>query len=508
MKWLINEAVKRYLKLRMKRIEHGMLHPEEAQERWLRKILDRGRTTEFGKRYDFASIHSAELYKKSVPAHEYDDLKDDISRMMRGERNVLWPGEVNWYSKSSGTTSDKSKFIPVPYGNLFNCHVAGVWDSIALLYNNKPDMGAFRYKHLVVPGSFQALPEYPKTHFGDVSAILVRHMPTIGKVFYTPDFQTVLEPNFEDKLKKIADITSRQNDIALFGGVPTWLIVLFRMILEKTGKNNMLEVWPHLQAYMHGGVGFEPYRETFRALIPSDDFVYQEIYNASEGYFGVQCDLSKNEMLLLTDNGVFYEFVPFEAWEEENPKTVFLPDVRLGEVYAIMITANNGLWRYLPGDTVVFTSKYPFCFQIAGRTKQFINAFGEEVMVGDTDKALADACRQMNAVVSEYTAAPVYFSGEQKKGGHEWVVEFDKEPADLEQFRKVLDESLQRINSDYEAKRYKGIALERLSLQLVPRGTFLRWMRARGKFGNQHKVPRLANHRRFVEEVVRYKFDT
>jgi GH3 auxin-responsive promoter len=507
MKWLINAAVKRYLNMRMKRIEHYMLHPEETQELWLRKIIDRGRTTEFGKRHDFASISTVENFKTRVPSHEYDDLKNDINRMMHGEKNVLWPGEVNWYSKSSGTTSDKSKFIPVPYGNLFNCHLAGVWDSIALLYANKPDMAAFRYKHLVVPGSYQSLPEYPKTKMGDVSAILVQHMPTIGKMFYTPDFETVLQPNFEEKLQKIADITSKQNDIALFGGVPTWLIVLFRMILEKSGKKNMLEVWPNLQAYMHGGVGFEPYRETFKALIPSDSFVYQEIYNASEGYFGAQCDLKQNDMLLLVNNGVFYEFVPLEEWEKESPKTVLLSDVKLGEVYAIMITCNNGLYRYLPGDTVVFTRKYPFCFRIAGRTKQFINAFGEEVMVGDTDKALADACRKLNAVVSEYTAAPVYFSAERNKGGHEWVIEFDKEPADLALFSRVLDESLQRINSDYEAKRYKGMALEPLSLQPVPRGTFLRWMRARGKFGNQNKVPRLANHRRFVEEVVRYQLE-
>ena len=507
MKGLINEAVKRYLRVRMKRIEHVMARPEESQERWLRKIIDRGRTTEFGKRYGFENIKTVEQYKAQVPVHEYDDLKDDIARMMRGEKNVLWPGEVNWYSKSSGTTSDKSKFIPVPYGNLFKCHVAGAWDSLALLYANKPDMSTFRYKNLVVPGSYTSLPEYPRTRVGDISSILVEHMPTIGKMFYTPDFQTVLQPNFEEKLHKIAEITSKQDDIGLFGGVPTWLIVLFRLILEKTGKQNMLEVWPHLQAYMHGGVGFEPYRETFREMIPSDKFVYQEIYNASEGYFGAQCDLGQNDMLLLADNGVFYEFVPFEEWDKRTPRTVVLPDVRIGEVYAIMISANNGLWRYLPGDTVVFTRKYPFCFQIAGRTKQFINAFGEEVMVGDTDKALADACRQMNAVVSEYTAGPVYFSGDHNKGGHEWVVEFDKEPEDLEQFRKVLDESLQRINSDYEAKRYKGMALERLSLQPVPRGTFLRWMRARGKFENQHKVPRLANHRRFLEEVLQYKFD-
>ena len=507
MKWLVNEAVKRYLQMRMKRIEQYMVRPEESQERWLRKILDRGRTTEFGKRYDLLGATSIEAFKSKVPVHEYDDLKDDIRRMMLGEKNVLWPGEVNWYSKSSGTTSDKSKFIPVPYGNLFNCHLAGVWDSMALLYANKPEMLAFQHKNLVVPGSFYNLEEYPKTHVGDVSAILVQHMPTIGRVFYTPDIQTVLQPNFEEKLHHIAEITSKQQDIVTFGGVPTWLIVLFRLILEKTGKSNMLEVWPNLQAYLHGGVGFEPYRETFKALVPSDDFAYLEVYNASEGYFGAQCDLKQNDMLLFADNGVFYEFVPVEEWEKENPKTILLSDVKLGEVYAIMITVNNGLWRYLPGDTIVFTRKYPFCFQIVGRTKQFINAFGEEVMVGDTDKALAETCRKLTAVVSEYTAGPVYFSKEHNRGGHEWVIEFDREPADIELFGKVLDESLQQINADYEAKRFNSMALERLSLQSVPRGTFLRWMRARGKFGNQNKVPRLANHRRFLEEVVQYKME-
>lgn len=505
MKWLVNEAVKQYLKLRMKRIERYMLQPEEMQERWLRKILDRARNTEFGKRYDFASIHSNHTFRERVPAHEYDDLKTNINRMMLGEKDVLWPGEVNWYSKSSGTTSDRSKFIPVPYGNLFKCHIAGAWDSMALLYANKPDMAAFRYKNLIVPGSFQSLPEYPKTRAGDVSAILIQHMPTIGRIFNTPDFEISLQPNFEEKLHKIAHITAKQQDIGLFGGVPTWLIVLFRMILDITGKKNMLEVWPNLQAYMHGGVGFEPYRETFRQLIPSDQFAYQEIYNASEGYFGAQCDLTQNDMLLLADNGVFFEFVPMDEWQKEKPKTALLTEVKVGEIYAIMITANNGLWRYLPGDTVVFTRTYPFCFKIIGRTQQFINAFGEEVMVGDTDKALADACRQMNAVVSEYTAAPVYFNAESGRGGHEWVIEFDQAPADLEKFNEVLDQSLQRINSDYEAKRYKGMALDRLRLHAVPRGTFMRWMRARGKFGNQNKVPRLANHRRFVEEVIRYQ---
>ncbi|MBC7777366.1 MAG: GH3 auxin-responsive promoter family protein [Phycisphaerae bacterium] len=501
---IINLAVKQYLSRRMKRIEGYMMHPEEAQARWLRRLLDRARDTEQGRRWGFADIRTPDQFARTMPAQEYDDVKNDIARMMRGASNVLWPNEINWYSKSSGTTSDKSKFIPVPYGNMFNCHIAGAWDCLALLYANKPDMEAFRYKHLIVPGSFQQLPEYPKTCFGDVSAILVRHMPTIGRIFYTPDTQTNLMPNFEEKLQRIADITSKQRDVCLFGGVPTWLIVLFRMILEKTGKQNMLEVWPHLQAYMHGGVGFDPYRATFRELIPSDDFAYQEVYNASEGFFGVQCDLSQNDLLLLVDNGVFYEFVPSSEWEKEHPNTVLLPDVKIGENYAVMISANNGLFRYKLGDTIMFTRRYPFCFQITGRTRLFINAFGEEVMVGDADKALAETCRQLNAAVTEYTAAPIYFSAEKKRGGHEWVVEFEKEPADLERFNQVLDESLQRINSDYEAKRYKGMALDRLLLKPVPKGTFIRWMRARGKFGNQNKVPRLANHRQFVEELIRF----
>lgn len=504
MKWLVNKAIKQYLALRMKRIERYMQRPEEAQERWLRKLVDTARDTEFGRQYNFRGIRNTEDFARNVPVHDYDGLKGSIARMMRGERDVLWPGEVNWYSKSSGTTSDKSKFIPVPPENLYGCHIAGSWDSLALLYHNRPDMEIFRRKNLVMSGAFEALKEYPKTRYGDISAVLTYHMPSIARSFYTPDVSVVLQPNFETKIEQVAEITSKQKDVVMFGGVPTWIIVLFRLILEKTGKQNMLEVWPHLQAYLHGGVGFEPYRQTFQELIPDANFAYQEIYNASEGYFGAQCDLQQHDILLLMDNGVYYEFVPVEEWEKPHPKTVMLADVEIGKLYAIMITSNNGLWRYQPGDTVEFTRKYPHCFQIAGRTKQFINAFGEEVMVGDTDKALAEACRQTDAVVSEYTAAPVYFSGQRSKGGHEWVIEFEKEPADFERFNQLLDETLQKINSDYEAKRFKGLALQRLLLRAVPKGTFHRWMRARGKFGNQNKVPRLANHRKFVEDVMQY----
>jgi len=502
MKWMVNEAVKRYLKFRMYRIERYMKDPEPFQEHWFRHLLETARSTEFGRAHDFANIRTHAEFARRVPVHDYDCVKPYINRMMHGERDVLWPGEINWYSKSSGTTSDKSKYIPVPPTNLFGNHIAGSWDSMALLYANKPDMEVFRHRNLILSGSFENLKDYPRTRFGDVSAILTYHMPAIGRMFYTPDFKTALEPSFEAKIQRVAEITSKQDDIVMFGGVPTWIIVLFRLILEKTGKQNMLEVWPHLQAYMHGGVGFEPYRQTFRELIPSENFVYQEIYNASEGYFGAQCDLKTNDMLLFADNGVFYEFVPMDEWEKEYPRTVMLPDVEIGKDYAVLISSNNGLWRYQTGDTVIFTRKNPFCFHISGRTKQFINAFGEEVMVGDTDKALAETCRQMNAVVAEYTAAPVYFAGEKGKGGHEWIVEFEKEPADMAQFNQMLDEALQRINSDYEAKRFKGMALECLRLRSVPKGTFMRWMRARGKFGNQNKVPRLANHRQYVEEVL------
>lgn len=505
MKWLVNEFVKQYLQLRMRRIERYMQRPEEAQERWFRTLIDTARDTEFGRQYNFAGIRTIQDFTRMVPIHDYDKIKGYINRMMHGERDILWPGEINWYSKSSGTTSDKSKFIPVPSVNLYDCHIAGSWDSLALLYHNKPDMQVFRHKNLVLPGSFQSFQERPETRFGDVSAILTYHMPAIGRMFYTPDFEMALQSNFEDKLHKAAEIVSKQNDIVMFGGVPTWIIVLFRLILEKTGKSNMLEVWPNLQAYMHGGVGFEPYRQTFKDLIPGDQFVYQEIYNASEGYFGAQCELGKNDMLLFADNGVFYEFIPIDEYDKDHPKTILLADVEIGKNYAIVISSNNGLWRYIPGDTVIFTRKNPHCFQISGRTKQFINAFGEEVMVGDTDKALAEVCRQMDAVVAEYTAAPVYFGpGEQSKGGHEWIVEFERAPGDLERFNQLLDETLQRINSDYEAKRLKGMALDRLRLQSVPKGTFLRWMRARGKFGNQNKVPRLANHRQYVEEIMQF----
>jgi hypothetical protein len=503
MKWLVNEVMKVTLKMQLQRVERYMQDPGAAQEEWFENLLFAARNTEIGRQYGFEDIKNPAQFAERVPVHDYDALKDRITRMMHGERDVLWPGEITWYSKSSGTTSDKSKYIPVPPSNLEQCHIAGSWDAMALLYNHRNDLQIFRRRNLLMPGSFASLPEHPQTRYGDVSAVLTQHMPFVARWFYTPDFETALLPNFEDKIRKVAETCSQQDDIVMFGGVPTWLIVLFRMILERTGKDNLLEVWPHLQAYMHGGVGFAPYRKTFQEFIPDDKFVYQEIYNASEGFFGAQCDFDREDMLLLADNGVFYEFVPMDEWEKAHPRTVLLEDVEIGKSYAILISSNNGLWRYQPGDTVVFTRKYPHCFRISGRTKQFINAFGEEVMVGDTDKALALTCAATDAVVAEYTAGPVYFgSSNNSRGGHEWIIEFTKPPANLDEFAELLDTNLQRINSDYEAKRYKGMALAPLRLRSVPKETFMRWMRERGRVSSQAKVPRLANHRDYIEGIL------
>ncbi len=504
MKGIINEFVRLYLSHRMRGIERFMSRPFEAQRAVFDRLLEQGRATEFGQLHGLDAVKTPEDFARRVPIHDYDALKPSIQKMMRGEADVLVPGVVHWFSKSSGTTSDKSKFIPVPDENLFGNHIAGAWNSLAFLYDQKPGMRIFAGRNLLMPGSWQHFEEHPATCFGDISAILAEKMPAIARISYAPDREIALLKNFEEKLRRTAETCAERDDIVMFGGVPTWNVVLFRMILEKTGKSNMLEVWPNLQAYMHGGVGFEPYRKTFRELFPSDDMAYIDIYNASEGYFGAQNDLSDPSLLLFLDSDIYYEFLPLDEIEKERPQTVPLEGVRLGENYALVITTSGGLWRYTPGDTICFTSVSPFKFKISGRTKQFINAFGEELMVGDADKAIAATCAELDCAVAEFTAAPFYFSGEKGKGGHEWIVEFEKSPADSARFAAVLDENLKKINSDYEAKRFKGMAMEPLKMRVVPHGTFLEWMRSRGKFGNQNKVPRLANNRQFVEELIEF----
>ncbi len=501
MRKIVNTTIRLYLKTRYHKIKHSIEHPHVTQSDVLDHLLFSAADTEYGRRYGFEDIRNYESFKKSVPIVSYDDIKDDIKRMMHGELNVLWPGQVKWYAKSSGTTSDKSKFIPVTRQNLKFCHVKGFWDALAILYHNLPDAKIFEYNNLVVGGSLYDFKPFPETRYGDVSAILIHHMPLVGRPFYSPDFETAFMKKWDEKLERTAQLASRDPDIGSIGGVPTWNIVLFRRILEISGKDHLLEVWPHLQVYLHGGVNFRPYRSQFESLIPRRDFVYQETYNASEGYFATQDDYQSQDLLLLPDCGIFYEFVPVGDLEMENPPAVSLQDVEEGINYAVIMSSNAGLWRYNLGDTVRFTQLNPFKMIITGRTKHFINAFGEEVMVDNTDQAISRACHQCKVKIREYMVAPIYF-GSNDEGGHEWLIEFDGDVPDLDQFAQKLDLNLQQANSDYEAKRYKDMAMKQLQIRAVPPNTFALWLREKGKIGAQVKVPRLANHRRYVEEVL------
>ena len=502
-----NALFKKYYQFRYRRLERMLEEPLEAQQAWWKYLLRSAQATEWGKTYGFADLANWSAYSQRLPIQNYDDLKPYIQRMMAGENDILWPGAVTRYSKSSGTTNDKSKFIPVSDENFKHCHIKGTWDTMTAYYAQYPDSLIFAGKNFLMGGSYQPYREDLPTIFGDVSALMIKDMPRVARPFFEPDLETSLMAEWEEKIQRMVEVATDPRiaeEVTMIGGVPTWVIVLFRQIIERTGGQNMLEGWPNFEAFIHGGVGLHPYREQLQHFLPSERVNYQEVYNASEGYFATQLDKDDDDMLLLVDNGVFYEFLPMEEWGKERPATVPLEGVQVGKIYAMIITTNAGLWRYNIGDTVRFTSVHPYKIQITGRTQQFINAFGEEVMVDNTDKALAQTCRQYDAIVGEYTVAPIYFLAG-AKGGHEWLVEFERAPADLSAFTHQLDRNLQRRNSDYEAKRYKDLALTQLRLHPIPTGTFLGWLRARGKYGNQHKVPRLANDRKYVEDILRFK---
>ena len=499
--WL-NNIMRYVLKKRMRRIRYFSGHPHEVQSGLLSQFVHAARSTEWGKIHDFKNIRTPKDFTHNVPIQDYETLKPFINRMMHGERDVLWAGQVRWFSKSSGTTNDKSKFIPVTIQNLKTCHLKGTWDTSALIYQNRPQTSGFAGKMLIMGGSTEPFAPFPNTQFGDVSGIMLQHLPAIGSYIYAPSLDIAVMPNSEQKIERMAHALIKE-DMRSIGGVPTWTVVLLRRVLELTGKQNILEVWPNLETYIHGGVSFDPYRQTFKELIPKQDFTYWEIYNASEGFFATQNELGGDDMLLLLQNGVYFEFIPESEWQSARPLTIPLSEVEVGQHYAPVITTNAGLWRYVPGDTVQFTSTNPYKIKVSGRTKQFVNAFGEEVMVSNTDKALAETCAIVGAQVSEYTVAPIYFEGK-SKGGHEWLIEFEREPPDLETFNNLLDNNLQRINSDYEAKRFKSMAMERLCLRLVPRGTFHGWLKAKGKYGGQSKVPRLSNNRQYLDDILNY----
>jgi len=487
----------------MRRIERYMRDAEPVQRAVFQQLVQAAKYTEWGRRYDYRSIRTPAQFAERVPVQDYEALKPWIRRMMLGEKDVLWNGRIRWFSKSSGTTSERSKYIPVSRQNLRQCHIRGTWDTMTFFYDQRPDARQFECKSLLMGGSLHPFPDCPSTTVGDVSAVMIHHMPFVARPFFTPDFETALLPDFEEKIERMAHVTSQERELVMIGGVPTWTVVLFRKVLELTGAAHLLEVWPQLQGYIHGGVSFTPYRRQFRKFLPSDQVSYQEIYNASEGYFAAQNDFSTQDLLLLLDNGMYFEFLPMSEWEREAPRAIPLQAVEAGKTYALVISTNAGLWRYLPGDTLTFTSVQPYKIKVSGRTKQYINAFGEEVMVENTDRALALTCEATGAEVNDYTVAPIYFRG-RGKGGHQWLVEFSLPPRDPAHFAALLDENLQQVNSDYQAKRYRDLALAPLRLLALPPGTFHGWLKSKGKFGGQHKVPRLSNDRKVVEDILHY----
>ncbi|WP_353132052.1 GH3 auxin-responsive promoter family protein [Pseudopedobacter sp.] len=497
---IVNSFLNWIMKKRMHQIELFMKYPDEVQEEWFGELIHSAIGTEWGKKYDYRSIESVEQYRERVPIQNYDTLKPYIERMLKGEQNILWPTEIKWFAKSSGTTSDRSKFIPVTQESLEECHFKGGKDMLAIYCNNNPEARIFTGKSLVLGGSHQINQLNTDSFYGDLSAVLIKNIPIWAELMRTPDMSIALMDNYEEKIEKMARVTINEN-VTNIVGVPTWTIVLAKRVLEITGKSNLMEVWPNLELYIHGAVNFEPYRDQFSSLIPNQSMYYLETYNASEGFFGIQDHNSEKDLLLMLDYGIYYEFVPLENIEEEHPRALSLHEVELEKNYAIVITTNGGLWRYMIGDTVKFTSLSPYRIRITGRTKHFINAFGEEVIIENAEKALTKACSETDALILDYTACPIYFSGNEA-GGHEWIIEFERAPNEFDRFIDILDNTLREVNSDYDAKRFKDMALKRPLVHHAPNGTFYKWLKNKGKLGGQHKVPRLANERRYVEEIL------
>lgn len=489
------------MKKRLHQIDLFRKYPLEVQEELLERMLSGAAKTEFGLLYDFHSIKDYEAFRTAIPLQDYDSLKPWIDRLMTGEQNLLWPQDTKWFAKSSGTTSDRSKFIPVTRESLEECHYKGGKDLLALYYENYPNRKLYNGKHLIVGGSAQVLPLTHDAYQGDLSAIILKNLPWWAEIRRTPSREIALMSEWESKIEKMA-LSTINEDVYIIAGVPSWTLVLANKILEITGKKHLREVWPNLELFMHGGVSFEPYREAFRQLIPFDDMNYVETYNASEGFFGIQDVAGLNELLLMLDYGIYYEFIPMNTFEGCDSKIVInLQEVETDVEYALVISTNGGLWRYILGDTIRFTSTRPFRFKITGRTRSFINAFGEEVIVNNSDQAIAEACQKTNAQIREYTVAPVYMK-DQEKGRHEWIIEFIREPDDKQRFEWILDETLRSINSDYDAKRMNNMALDFPLIHHVSPGTFDEWLRTQGKLGGQHKVPRLSNNREIVEQLL------
>ncbi len=495
---IINSIASWILKKRIHDIELFLKYPNEVQEELLMSLLRTAENTAFGRQYDFGSVRTYNTFAERVPVSSYEELEPMIEQTRRGAQNVFWPSTIKFFAKSSGTTNAKSKFIPVSSEALEDCHYKAGKDLLCLYLNNNENSQLFTGKSLRLGGSKQ-LYEDNNTFFGDLSAILIDNMPIWAEFSSTPSNKTSLMSEWETKLPAIVKETITEN-VTSFAGVPSWMLVLMNRILEETGKTNLLEIWPNIEVYFHGGVSFEPYREQYKKIIPKSDFRYYEIYNASEGFFAIQDTNDSNELLLMLDYGIFYEFIPMDTFGTMHQKVIRLAEVEVNKNYAVVITTNSGLWRYLIGDTVRFTSINPYRIKITGRTRHHINVFGEELMVENTDSAIARACEATGAEVIDYTVAPVFMEGKEK-GAHEWIVEFKVHPQDPEHFRSTLDEALQALNSDYEAKRYNNMTLNPLVLNVARKDLFYDWLKAQDKLGGQHKIPRLSNERDYLEQL-------
>ena len=499
---LINSILTWVMKKRIHQIELFKKYPHDVQEEWFRRLIKEASTTEFGKKYGYSDIQTPAQFRERVPVSTYEQLFPYIQRLMRGEQNILWPTEITWFSKSSGTTNQRSKFIPVSEEALEECHFKGGKDLISIYVNNYPDTKLFDGKGLAVGGSHQ-INKYDSSessYYGDVSAVIMQNLPPWAQFIRTPSLETALLSNWEEKIEKMAEETANVN-VTNISGVPTWTALLIQRIVELKGKDNILEVWPDLEVFFHGAVSFKPYRSLFQKLIPKPSMHYVEIYNASEGFFGIQDQTDSEEMLLMLDYGVYYEFIPVDEIDSEYPRAIGLGDVEVDKNYAVVISTNAGLWRYNIGDTVRFTSVSPYRIKITGRTKHFINAFGEEVIIENADFAINKACEATGAVIDNFTAAPVFLQ-KGKQGGHEWIIEFKVAPHDQGMFTRVLDETLRQVNSDYDAKRQHDLALVAPKINTVRQGTFYDWMKKRGKLGGQNKVPRLFNTREYVDDIL------
>lgn len=497
---LINSIISWFNVKRLHQIELFKKYPGNVQSEVFFKIIQQAKNTEWGKKYGYEEITSIQQFQERVPIQSYEDIIPWVNKQRAGEANILWPSDIKWFAKSSGTTSEKSKFIPVSSESLEECHLRGGKDVLALYTNSFPDSIVLRGKSLTLGGSQQINNYSNQSYYGDLSAIMIDNLPFWANFIRTPSAEIALIPDFEEKVEKITRIVVNEN-VTSIAGVPSWNLVLLNHILEETGKKNLLEIWPNLELFTHGGVSFAPYREQFKKLIPSAKMNYLETYNASEGFFGIQDDLDDPAMLLMLDYGVFFEFIPMENIDDENPPVFTVDDVKTGVNYAMIISTNGGLWRYMIGDTISFSSLYPHKFKITGRTKYFINAFGEEIILENAEKALMTACKHTGAMIKDYTAGPIFMTVD-TKGSHEWIIEFEKDPEDLDRFIDVMDKTLCSINSDYEAKRFKNITLVKPTVHAVKKGTFYQWFQSKGKLGGQNKMPRLSNDRKYIEEIL------